>query len=180
MMLRNGVMPIPPVKKTASRVSLGWSVKFPKGPSILTGVPSGMVLNSRLNAVSRIRVATINSHKSGTLAIEKVRVFPSASVSGGSRRVKFRQNRRPLWEFHAPSQRDATRRLLDRRDWHYAISEHHCGCCQKEAASPAFPLLFQPPPGRCCIPGRNPADGEFKFQLYINRHHYRTRKVKAL
>src|SRR2546422_8205804 len=30
------------------------------------------------------------------------------------------QNRRPLWEFHAPSQRDATRRLLDRRDWHYA------------------------------------------------------------
>src|SRR5437588_93001 len=71
MMLRNGVMPIPPVKKTASRVSLVWSVKFPKGPSILTGVPSGMVLNTRLNAVSRIRVATINSPKSGTLAIEK-------------------------------------------------------------------------------------------------------------
>src|ERR1035441_8159168 len=86
-MLRNGVMPIPPARNTAVRVTSLWRVRLPDGPSSLTAEPSGIVFNTRLNAVSRIRVATIRVSSSGPLAIENVRVFPSASVSWGSHKV---------------------------------------------------------------------------------------------
>jgi hypothetical protein len=67
-MLRNGVMP--------------------KGPSILTRVPSGTALKTHLKAVSRMRVATIRSGSWGALASEKVRVLPSGSVCGGSMSIR--------------------------------------------------------------------------------------------
>ena len=41
-----------------------------KGPSILNWLPSGIVLRTRLNAVSRILVATIKSFSAGVLAVE--------------------------------------------------------------------------------------------------------------
>lgn len=59
------------------------SMNDPIAESILTSVPTGALLSERLNAVSRIRVANINWLSDGELAIEKVRVFPSESVSGG-------------------------------------------------------------------------------------------------
>jgi hypothetical protein len=42
-MLRNGVMPIPPVRNTAARVKSFWRIKSPDGPSIFTAVPNGIV-----------------------------------------------------------------------------------------------------------------------------------------
>src|ERR1039458_6996961 len=89
-MLRNGVMPIPPARNTAARVKLSGRVKSPDGPSIFTVVPSGIVFNTRLNAVSRIRVATIRVSSLGPLAIEKLRTLPSESVSGGASKVMSR------------------------------------------------------------------------------------------
>jgi hypothetical protein len=49
----------------------------------------------RLNAVSRSRVATINVSSRGSLAIEKPRVFPSASISAEASRVMSRNC--PTW-----------------------------------------------------------------------------------
>jgi hypothetical protein len=49
----------PTCEKNAARVKSFLRIKSPDGPSILTGAPVGIVLNMRLNAVSRIRVATI-------------------------------------------------------------------------------------------------------------------------
>src|ERR1017187_2441120 len=89
-MLRNGVMPIPPARNTAARVKPSGRVKSPDGPSIFTAAPSGIVLNTCLNAVSRIRVATIRVSSLGPLAIEKLRTLPSESVSGGSSKVMSR------------------------------------------------------------------------------------------
>jgi hypothetical protein len=45
---------------------------------------------ARLKAVSRIRVATRSVSSCGPLAMENARVFPSASVSGGSSKVTSR------------------------------------------------------------------------------------------
>src|ERR1035441_2997776 len=106
-MLRNGVMPIPPARNTAVRVTSLWRVRLPDGPSILTAEPSGIVFNTRLNAVSRIRVATIRVSSSGPLAIENVRVFPSASVSGGSHRVISRDWPASNVQFDGFSKRNA-------------------------------------------------------------------------
>jgi hypothetical protein len=50
-------------------------------------VPTGITFNSRLNAVSRMRVATMRLVSYGALAIVNVRVFPFASVSDGAGRV---------------------------------------------------------------------------------------------
>src|SRR5665213_571231 len=86
-MLRNGVMPIPPPRNTAARAESFWRIKSPDGPSIFTAVPIGIVFNPRLNAVSRIRVATIKVSSCGALAIKKLRTFPSESVSEGSSKV---------------------------------------------------------------------------------------------
>src|SRR5665213_3603798 len=83
-------MPIPPARNTAARVKLSGRVKSPDGPSIFTAVPGGIVFNTRLNAVSRIRVATIRVSSLGPLAIEKLRTLPSESVSGGSSKVMSR------------------------------------------------------------------------------------------
>src|SRR5688572_14181427 len=85
-MRRKGVMPMPPVSTTAGR-SAWCSRRSPNGPSILTAVPSGMVWRTRLKAVSRRRVVIMIMPSLGALEIEKPRVLPSASVSGGSMRV---------------------------------------------------------------------------------------------
>ena len=49
-----------------------------------------MVSNTRLNAVSRMRVATIRVSSWGALAMENDRTFPSASISEGSSKVMSR------------------------------------------------------------------------------------------
>ena len=54
---------------------------------ICTSVASGTPFSERLNAVSRIKVVKTNLFSNGALAMEKVRVFPSASVSGALRSV---------------------------------------------------------------------------------------------
>jgi len=59
-------------------------MKEPAAAPICTSVASGTFFSERLNAVSRIRVVNTNSFSNGGLAMEKVRVFPSASVSGGT------------------------------------------------------------------------------------------------
>jgi hypothetical protein len=64
------------------------SVKEPIAESIFTTVPSGIFFSERLNAVSRMRVANISWSSNGALAMEKVRTFPSASVSGGFGNVR--------------------------------------------------------------------------------------------
>ncbi|MGB9122690.1 MAG: hypothetical protein WCE73_18880 [Candidatus Angelobacter sp.] len=64
-------------------------MKEPIAGSILIFVPNGTVCSERLNAVSRMRVAKTNSFSNGGLAMEKLRVFPAASVSGGLRRVTY-------------------------------------------------------------------------------------------
>lgn len=87
-MLLKGVMPMPPASNTAGLAVFLCSVNDPIGPSILTPSPSGTVLSTRLNAVSRMRVAMVICSSKGALAIENVRIFPSASVSGGSSNVK--------------------------------------------------------------------------------------------
>src|SRR6187397_526298 len=56
--------------------------------SIFTTVPSGTFLSERLNAVSRMRVANLSWSLNGALAMEKVRTFPSESVSGGFSKVR--------------------------------------------------------------------------------------------
>src|ERR1017187_93223 len=86
-MLRNGVIPMPPHRNTAVRAASRGSVRSPAGPSICTAVPTGITFNIRLNTVSRMRVATMTLFSYGALAIVNVRVFPSASVSEGARRV---------------------------------------------------------------------------------------------
>src|SRR5262245_3441445 len=83
-MLTNGVIPIPPARKTAGRASAGSRVNIPAGPRRLTRPPEGIALSTRLNAVSRMRVAITSSFSWGALAMEKVRALPLASVSGGS------------------------------------------------------------------------------------------------
>ena len=88
IMLRNGVIPMPPARKIAGFVTLWWSVNDPIGPSASTGVASGAEASTRLNALFRIRVAMTRSVSCGALVIENVRVFPSVSVSGGSTRVR--------------------------------------------------------------------------------------------
>ena len=77
------MIPIPPAKKIAGLEEFLCKVKEPLGPSILTAVPSGKLLSARLKAVSRILVAIMSRSSNGGLAMENVRMFPSASVSGG-------------------------------------------------------------------------------------------------
>jgi hypothetical protein len=79
-----GVIPIPPARNTAGLTGFLCSVKEPSAEPIFTSVASGTFFSERLKAVSRIRVVKTNSFSNGGLAMEKVRVLPSASVSGGS------------------------------------------------------------------------------------------------
>src|SRR5258706_55672 len=83
-MLAKGVMPMPPARNTAGRLSAGSRVNTPAGPRRPTRPPAGIALSTRLNAVSRMRVAMTSSVSWGALTIEKVRALPLASVSGGS------------------------------------------------------------------------------------------------
>ena len=78
------MIPIPPARNTGGLARFLCSVKEPAAELIVTSVASGTFFNERLKAVSRIRVVKTNSFSNGGLAMEKVRVFPSASVSGGS------------------------------------------------------------------------------------------------
>src|SRR5579884_2442895 len=87
-MLRNGVMPMPPARRTAARAELLCSTRLPNGPSIFTWLPTGSFSNTRLKAEPRIRVAIRRVSSCGALASENVWVFPAASVSGGSINVK--------------------------------------------------------------------------------------------
>jgi len=59
-------------------------VKVPAARPIFTCAANGTFFSERLKAVSRIRVGNTNSSAKGGLAMEKVRVFPSVSVSSGS------------------------------------------------------------------------------------------------
>src|SRR6202140_5500601 len=86
-MLRKGVIPIPPAKNTAGLAGFLCREKEPAAEPIFNSVASGTVFSERLKAVSRIRVVNTNSFSKGGLAMEKVRVFPSASVCGGSMSV---------------------------------------------------------------------------------------------
>src|SRR5579885_2693185 len=87
-MLRNGVMPMPPARRTAARAELLCSTRLPNGPSIFTWLPTGSFSNTRLKAEPRIRVAIRRVSSCGALASENVWVFPVASVAGGSINVK--------------------------------------------------------------------------------------------
>ena len=58
------------------------------GGSIFTWVPNAIFLGERLNAWSRMRVVNIKWFSKAGLAIGKVRVLPSGSVSGGSASVR--------------------------------------------------------------------------------------------
>jgi hypothetical protein len=82
------VIPIPPARNTAALAEFLCSVKEPMGGSIFTCVPRGTFFSERLNAVSRVRVANIKWFSKRGLAIEKVRVLPSESVSGGLESVR--------------------------------------------------------------------------------------------
>src|SRR5262245_30662446 len=83
-MLTNGVMPMPPARNTAGRESAGSRVNSPAGPRRPTRPPAGIAFSTRLYAVSRMRVEITSSDSCGALTIEKVRLLPLASVSGGS------------------------------------------------------------------------------------------------
>jgi hypothetical protein len=61
--------------------------KEPAAERIVTCVARETFFNERLKAVSRIRVVKTSSFSKGGLAMEKMRVFHSASVSGGSMSV---------------------------------------------------------------------------------------------
>ena len=87
-MLENGVIPIPPARNTAGLAEFLCSVKEPVAESIFTTVPSRTFFSERLNAVSRMRVANLTWSSNGALAMEKVRTFPSESVSGGFSNVR--------------------------------------------------------------------------------------------
>src|SRR5688572_31426567 len=58
-------MPMPPARNTAGRAASSSSTISPLGPSILTAVPMGAVFRTRLNAVSRMRVASSERANSG-------------------------------------------------------------------------------------------------------------------
>jgi hypothetical protein len=121
-MLRKGVIPIPPARNTAALAEFLCIVKEPMGGSIFTSVLSGTFFSERLNAVSRMRVVNINWFSKGGLAIEKVRVFPSASVSGGLESVRsadcpgLKSNREAFskWKAMVPS---ATSTRLNNLHW---------------------------------------------------------------
>ena len=81
------MIPISPARKTAGLEEFLCNVNEPLGPSICTAVPSGMLLSTRLKALSRILVAIVSWSSNGGLAMENVRMFPSASVSFGSSKV---------------------------------------------------------------------------------------------
>ena len=59
-MLRTGVMPIPPVRKTSAFVALWCRVNDPNGASSWSSLPMGRVLRNRLKAVSGSRVVANN------------------------------------------------------------------------------------------------------------------------
>src|ERR1035437_4401418 len=86
-MLRNGVIPIPPARNMAGFAKFLCKVKVPAAGPIFTAAVNGIFFRQRLKAVLRIRVVSTNSSAKGGLAMENLRVFPSASVSGGSVRV---------------------------------------------------------------------------------------------
>src|SRR5260370_41087970 len=83
-----GVITGAPARNTDWLDEFVWSVKEPIGESIFTSVPRAIFFSERLNAVSRMRVAKVSWFSKEGLAIEKVRVFPSASVSGGLDNVR--------------------------------------------------------------------------------------------
>src|ERR1700733_12806034 len=83
-MLRNGVIPIPPARNTAGFARFLCKGKEPAAVLIFTFAGNGNLFSEHLKAVLRIRVVNINSSAKGGLAMENVRVFPSASVSSGS------------------------------------------------------------------------------------------------
>jgi hypothetical protein len=83
-MLRNGVIPIPPARDMAGFATFLCRVKEPAAGHIFTLAANGNLFSERLKAVLRIRVVNTNSSAKGGLAMENVRVFPSASVSSGS------------------------------------------------------------------------------------------------
>jgi hypothetical protein len=56
----------------------------PAAGPIFTFAANDNLFSERLKAVLRIRVVNTNSSAKGGLAMENVRVFPSASVSSGS------------------------------------------------------------------------------------------------
>ncbi|HEX8879376.1 MAG TPA: hypothetical protein VF749_05065 [Candidatus Acidoferrum sp.] len=62
--------------------------EVPKGTLKPYFRPEGMVDKTRLKAVSRIRVTTTKEPSPGPLAMNKVLVFPSPSLSGGSSNVR--------------------------------------------------------------------------------------------
>src|ERR1035437_889566 len=83
-MLRNGVIPIPPARNMAGFSRFLCRVKEPAAGLIFAFAVNGTFFSERLKAVLRIRVVKTNSFAKGGLAMENVRVFPLASVSGGS------------------------------------------------------------------------------------------------
>src|ERR1017187_224379 len=86
-MLRNGVIPIPPARNMAGFARFLCRVKEPAAGLIFTFPFYVNSFSERLKAVSRMRVMKTNLYAKGALAMENVRVFPSASVSGGAVRV---------------------------------------------------------------------------------------------
>ena len=80
---------MPPTRNTAGLEVSRCSVNEPIGELTLSSVPSGRIFRLFLNALFRIRMATINEvGVFGELATENVLTLPDASVSGGSSKVK--------------------------------------------------------------------------------------------
>src|ERR1017187_4695350 len=92
-MLRNGVIPIPPARNMARFARFLCRVKEPAAGLIFTSAVNVTSFSERLKAVSRMRVMKTNLFAKGGLAMENVRVFPSASVSGGAVRVRSEERR---------------------------------------------------------------------------------------
>lgn len=71
-MLTNGVIPMPPAIRIAARARSASSVSVPKGPSSVSGEPTGKAPSRRLKTLSRMRVATVRPASNGALTIENV------------------------------------------------------------------------------------------------------------
>jgi hypothetical protein len=96
----------------------------PAAGRIFTFAATGNLFSERLKAVLRIRVVKTKSSAEGGLAMENVRVFPSASVSNGS--VSVTSTDRPALKlnpggFSKERPKYLTQLLLDASAWRCSL-----------------------------------------------------------
>lgn len=82
-------MPMPPTRNTAGFELSRCYVNEPMGGLTLSFAPSGIIFRLFLNALFRIRMATISELEAfGELAMESALMLPAPSFAGGSSSVK--------------------------------------------------------------------------------------------